>query len=126
MSKDLSFDLTLLGKVEHSLLPKLINHYDIYIQNSLIEGNPKAVLEAMSCGAVVLCRDSPGMSQLIENNVNGYLYDSFNFHKVISTLISNKDLHLIKENARKFIIDKYNYSEYLKSLNIIIQTSISD
>ena len=123
LSRNLRFDLTFLGKVEHGLLPKFINKYDIYIQNSLIEGNPKSVLEAMSCGAIVLCRDSPGINQLIDSNFNGYLYNSDNFHNVLSTIISNKNLKYVKANARQFIISNYNYLNYIKTLEKILQSS---
>ena len=125
LSKKLSFDLTLLGKIDHNLLPTLINKYDIYIQNSLIEGNPKSVLEAMSCGAIVVCRDSPGISQLIDSNRNGYLYNTDNFDNVISTIISSNNIDMIKSNARQFIVNNYDYITYLKSLKKILKSSIS-
>ena len=124
LSHKLRYDVTLLGRVDHSLLPGLINKHDIYIQNSLIEGNPKSVLEAMSCGAIVVCRDCPGIGQLIESKLNGYLYNSDNFYDIINTIISNKNLNLIRSNARTFIINKYNYSLYIKSLNVILESSI--
>ena len=125
LSNELSFDLTLLGKVEHSKLPDLINQYHIYIQNSLIEGNPKSVLEAMSCGAIVMCRDSPGISQLIDSKQNGYLYNSYDFHIILSNILSNPNLKSLKDNARKNIVDNYNYLSYIDSLHEILKSSFS-
>ena len=125
LSNKLCFDLTLLGKVEHSLLPELINQYDIYIQNSLIEGNPKSVMEAMSCGAVVVCRDSPGINQVIYSRSNGYLYNLNNFHNIISNVVSNNELISIQKNARKYIIDNHDYSSYIRSLDKIFQFSFA-
>ena len=123
LSDELKYNLTLLGKIDHSRLPKLINQYDIYIQNSLIEGNPKSVLEAMSCGAIVVCRDSPGMSKLIENTVNGYLYNSNNFKNVLKDILANQKLKYVKINARKVIVDNYNFLNYIKSLKEILKVS---
>ena len=101
----------------------MINQYHIYIQNSLIEGNPKSVLEAMSCGAIVMCRDSPGISQLIDSKQNGYLYNSYDFHIILSNILSNPNLKSLKDNARKNIVDNYNYLSYIDSLHEILKSS---
>ena len=80
----------------------------------------------MSCGAIVVCRDSPGISQLINNRFNGYLYNSNDFHDVLSIILSNKTNKSIKSNARKYIVDNFNYLKYMNSLNAILRSIIPD
>ena len=117
----LNLDLDLLGRINHYDLPLLINQSNIYIQNSIFEGNPKSVLEAMASGSIVLCRDSPGMDQLIIDQFNGFLYNSDTFNDVINNVASSKSLLTLTKNARNYIIKNCSYSSYISQLNIIFK-----
>ena len=64
------------GKIHNSALPKLINQYEIFVLPSLYEGNPKAMLEAMSCGLAVVGSKVPGIQEIIEHDVNGLLCET--------------------------------------------------
>ena len=64
------------GRVSNRILPKLINQYEIFVLPSLYEGNPKAMLEAMSCGLAVVGSKVPGIKKIIEHNVNGLLCET--------------------------------------------------
>lgn len=66
-------DARFLGAIENSLLPKFINASSIFILCSLYEGNPKSLLEAMSCGATVIGSSVDGISSVVEHNENGYI-----------------------------------------------------
>ena len=62
-----------VGNMPHRELPQLLNAATVFVMPSLYEGHPKALLEAMSCGLPVIGADSPGIRELLEHGVNGYL-----------------------------------------------------
>jgi glycosyltransferase involved in cell wall biosynthesis len=48
----------------------------VYAQASSMEGHPKAVIDAMACGAVPVVADSPGLGSLIRTGSTGVLIPS--------------------------------------------------
>ncbi len=83
-------------------------------------------LESMSSGTVVIANDIYGISDYIENDINGYLININNLNSWIDrifTLVENeKEYSRIQANARNSIIKEYNlermsneyYSMWLK------------
>ena len=73
--------LRLSGPVDD--IVELYQIADVFILGSYNEGTPNVLLEAMSCGLPVICRDLEGISNfLIFPGKNGYLfsdYESFKF-----------------------------------------------
>lgn len=62
-----------LGKVDHRNLPRLMRQSRIFALPSLYEGHPKAAIEAMACGMVVLGSDVPGVRDTIVHGESGWL-----------------------------------------------------
>ena len=48
----------------------------VYLSSALWEGLPFAVLEAMSCGKALLLKRAVGNVDLVEEGINGHLYDN--------------------------------------------------
>lgn len=108
-----------LKNIPNSKMPDLYNQYHFFILFSLYEGNPKTLLEAMSCGLCVIGSNSPGINNVISKN-NGLilnLSDYFNIPIQLNKIINTNLLNHIKINARDHIISKY-------SINNIIQEEI--
>lgn len=57
----------ILGLVKNNEMPGLLNKYPVYVIPSFWEGNPKTLLEAMSCGLAVIGSDAEGISDCISN-----------------------------------------------------------
>jgi glycosyltransferase involved in cell wall biosynthesis len=55
------------------MLPKELVKHGIFFLISEYEGQPKSLLEAMSCGLAVIGRDSIGINDIIKHKKNGYL-----------------------------------------------------
>ncbi|RBN50351.1 glycosyl transferase family 1 [Flavobacterium psychrolimnae] len=73
--KQLNFIVYLKNRpIRNEELLKLMNHSYIYIANSLSDGLPNALLEAMGMGCFPI-QSNPGnvMSEIIEHNKNGFL-----------------------------------------------------
>lgn len=73
----------------------LLNIADAFILPSYAEGLPISILEAMSYGLPILSTPVGGIPEIVENGVNGYLFqpgDKNGIFQAILQLLSNKDL----------------------------------
>lgn len=112
LTKLYNIDVTFHGVIQNDLLPSYYQRSKIFILCSNYEGNPKAMLEAMSCGCPVIGTNIPGIQNLIDSS-NGYLIDSnyMNLNSLLLKIINNqKLLCLLGNNSRKKIIKNYSLS----------------
>ena len=99
------------GNVPNRELPAFMNRSSIFILPSLYEGHPKTLIEAMSCGLPVIGTDSPGIKELIDHGVNGYLCgtDSESIGNAIEELMSRPKLRKkLGRNARQFTVENFS------------------
>lgn len=104
-------NLQLSGSIPHSKLPAILNRAKIFVLPSLIEGQPKALLEAMSCEIPVIASNIPSHREIIKNNINGILSrtNSNDIAQHIKYLITNTILQKkLAVNARKTIISSFD------------------
>ena len=83
---------------------KDISYSKLFVLSSRFEGMPNALMEAMGLGLVSISTDCPcgGPRELIENTINGFLYDVGDYKGLASILkhvTSEEDLSLIGEKA---------------------------
>jgi glycosyltransferase involved in cell wall biosynthesis len=75
-------DLGILDRIRlHGPLPEpdvagLLRRSDVFLQASLSEGMPTALLEAMSCGLPVVATDVGGTREVLTDGVEGFLVPS--------------------------------------------------
>ncbi len=55
---------------------------DVYLQPSLWEGMPNALLEAMACGCCCIASDAGGIPDVIEHGVNGFILPCSQLHRL--------------------------------------------
>lgn len=85
--------VNLLGKLPFEELSKIYKNYKIFVLSSNYEGNPKAVLEAMSNGCLIIAKDTKNLREIIEDNVNGLLYENDSeLLELITNGLNNIDL----------------------------------
>ncbi len=86
-------NIKVTGWVDRSEVEKNLRAADLYISTALWEGLSYAVLEAMSMRLPLLLTNCPGNNDLVENGINGFLYDypaqAIDF---INQYISNQEL----------------------------------
>ena len=102
--------IELLKPIPNDELMKKYSNYRIFLTGSKFEGNPKAVLEAMSSGCIVMSFDNENVEEVIKNNENGILFSNF---QEIGTLlkgnINNKEnFERISTNAVKSTEKKFS------------------
>lgn len=122
-------NINFLGLFPNNKIPEIINQYEIFILPSIYEGNPKVLLEAMSCGIACIGTNVHGINTILEHNENGYLCGTSvkAISEAILNLYNNEKLReQIGKNARKFILencslDTIKKKEYLFYKEILAQ-----
>ena len=105
--KELNVDAKHLGVFPNDKIPEILNQYQIFILPSMSEGNPKVLLEAMSCGIACIGTDVKGINNIIHHKKNGYLCDisSDSIKDAILTLYNDEYLRTeLGKNARQFVL----------------------
>ncbi|MCL4235825.1 MAG: glycosyltransferase, partial [Deltaproteobacteria bacterium] len=66
-------DADFVGTVAHDRLPSLYADADVFVLPSLIEGHPKALIEAMACGLACAGADVEGIREVLTDDETGLL-----------------------------------------------------
>jgi glycosyltransferase involved in cell wall biosynthesis len=99
--------------VNDEILVKNLNKAKLFIFTNPQEHFGMVVAEAMSCGIPVLVPKGCGVSEIIENGKNGFLFseDFSDFLTQFQKAINSSNT--IKKNARKTIIEKCSISKFI-------------
>lgn len=65
----------LVGAVLPCKVQEYMKNNDILVMNSILEGKPMTIIEAMSYGMPIITTNVGGISELLENNVEGIFTD---------------------------------------------------
>jgi glycosyltransferase involved in cell wall biosynthesis len=94
---------------------------DVFLLPSRREGLPRVILEAFSFGIPVIASNVGGVSEVVVENYNGFLFQSENvdeFLKKIGIFIQNPKLVLeISENCIKTVEEKFLSKHMLHRLS---------
>jgi glycosyltransferase involved in cell wall biosynthesis len=105
---------TLKGKIKNTTLQTKYQDYKYFILNSHYEGNPKALLEAMAAGCVVLVRYHSNLRGIITNKQNGFFYKSDEeLEKTIMSL-ENYNLEKISGSARLYVHKNITLEQHIE------------
>lgn len=111
VASDISVDVEWKGVVSQKDLPLELQKSDIFVLPSFSEGNPKSLLEAMSCGLACVGTRVPGIEAVIDNGVNGITCElnTESLRESIEMLLKNDDIKKqIGVEARKTIEERYS------------------
>jgi glycosyltransferase involved in cell wall biosynthesis len=102
---------------------------DVYLQPSLWEGMPNALLEAMACGCCCIASDAGGIPEVISHGENGFVVPRSHLHRLGEAVLEYLDMPLDERNrisqaARNSILKEYSLSPEKKQLQIVIDRLI--
>lgn len=111
LAQRIKADVRFLGIHRNQDLPRVFAGYRIFILPSLYEGNPKSLIEAMSCAKVVIGSNIDGINDLIQDGVNGILC-GISAQEIACAILRVKDDFALQEklgnNARRSILENFN------------------
>jgi glycosyltransferase involved in cell wall biosynthesis len=100
-------------------------HCDVVVIPSLHEGMPNVMLEAMSCGKIVVASNLAGMKDVIVHGENGFLFNPYqegDLQKIIDEVFSLtlEQVQIISLKAHQTMINDYSLrterKRYVKEL----------
>ncbi len=105
-----SVKVNFLGNLSHDELMGIYKNYKIFISSSFFEGNPKAVLEAMSSGTLVVSYENNNIKFLLNHDVDSILFNDFSeLKKIINNIFDDEKKYLeLVENSYKKINSIYH------------------
>jgi len=111
-------NINFLGLFPNSKIPEILNQYQIFILPSIDEGNPKVLLEAMSCGIACIGTNIEGINNIIKHKKNGYLCETTpeSIREAIKTVYKDVNLRKnIAKQAREFILNNCSLKKITES-----------
>lgn len=109
--KNLSNKVCLIEQVPNNKMREFYNKASLMILLSKIEIFGMVILEAMACGCPVMASATPGASDVIKDNINGFIVSKMDPSDIagrISRIFDdNMKLGIIRENAVRTIREKY-------------------
>jgi glycosyltransferase involved in cell wall biosynthesis len=111
------------GRFKYDILPKILNHYDLYISTSSSDaGLAASTSEAMSSGTLVLSSDNSENKYWIEGR--GLLYKTNDIEelsqKIIESInLSNVERKKLIEKARNKVVKENDYNGEMKKMEIL-------
>ncbi|MBE9209987.1 glycosyltransferase family 4 protein [Nostoc sp. LEGE 06077] len=99
---------------------------DVYLQPSLWEGTPNALLEAMACGCCCIASDAGGIPEVITHGENGFIMARSQLHKLGEAVLECLAMPLankshITQAARDRILTEYSIAQEQQRLQRVIE-----
>lgn len=121
-------NISFTGFIDRDRLKEHYAHADVFVLPSLSEGMSLAGLEAMAFGMPILCSDHSGINDLVEDGINGYVFQTGNLEDLKSKIcwfIENKSKccsmgKRSREIALEHTWERY-YDDFAKILNEIVK-----
>jgi len=117
-----------LGWVARDEVPHYLNQMKLFVFPSYTEGLPRAVQEAMACGAVVLATPVGAVLDLIKDGETGFILEDNSPECIAKNVISalnDPNLGNIAKTARALIEKEYTYEAVMERLNKSLGTLAS-
>ncbi|MEP0263903.1 glycosyltransferase family 4 protein [Dokdonia sp.] len=123
------------GVITPEKFRELLSDSRAYVQHSItsnigdMEGTPVAIMEAQASGIPVISTRHGGIKDVILEDETGFLCDEKDVDemaKFMIRLLKNKsEAQTMGQNARKRILENYTISHHIKTIDTVIEDTIS-
>lgn len=108
--------ITLIGSLPHNQVVDYYkeHHFDLFINLSLSEGIPQAIMEAISFGIPVIATNVGGNCEIVKDNISGFLVDvEINENQIIQIIekyykLPEDEIIKKRKNTRSFWEKTFN------------------
>lgn len=109
IAQKLNLNVTFTGRIKRREIPRVISAMDMFVNPSLTEGLPIAVMEAMAMRKPVVATNVGGTQDLVRDGENGFLVpprDVSALSSAIKKLVQDADMRLKMGVAGRAIIER--------------------
>lgn len=107
-----------IPKVPYTKMPNLFKKADIFVSTSRSDGLCIALLESMACGVFPVVSNIPGNRELIDDGINGYLFDTNSpgtlAEAVIKTIRNPEIMWSAMNKNQQLIKKRYTEAQQMK------------
>jgi glycosyltransferase involved in cell wall biosynthesis len=102
---------------------------DVFLQPSLWDGMPNALLEAMAAGCGAIASDAGGIPEIITPGVDGVIVPRWQLHRLAEAILEWADAgedeqRRIREAARRRIVEGFNFRQERERLSGVVSRLI--
>ncbi|MHA1272225.1 MAG: glycosyltransferase family 4 protein [Promethearchaeota archaeon] len=110
-----SISLTHFVRYPYNLMKKIYNQSKVLILTSRFEGVPTTILESLSCGTPVISTNVGGISEIIQDGINGILLpnrlNSLNISSIMDLIEDEKKLKQYGKKGRQLILEHFSWKK---------------
>jgi L-malate glycosyltransferase len=111
---------------DQKIVAQYLRLCDVYLQPSLWEGMPNALLEAMACGCCCIASDAGGIPEVIVHGESGFVLSRFHLHKLGEAVLeclgmTPEEKNRITQTARDRILTEYSIDQEKLQLQMVIE-----
>lgn len=126
---DLTEKIMFMGKIPNEKIPEYMVAADVFVLPSLSEGFPVVLLEAMAAGIPIISTKIRGLTEIVENNANGFLVNPKNPEEIadkINIILTNENLakKISKTNKQRSMF--YDWKNIVGTLEKLYNSTITD
>jgi L-malate glycosyltransferase len=98
---------------------------DVYLQPSLWDGMPNALLEAMAAGCLAIGSDAGGIPEIITDGANGVIVPRWQLHRLGDVVLellerSDEERTRIRQAAREHVMQEFGFDQEHRQLQQIL------
>lgn len=119
LSNRLKSGVVFSGEVNNSDIPIYMAAADVLVNTSYSEGFPMTILEAYAAGLPVVCPKITGLSEIVRQGVNGFLYESNNEYsamQAIDHIMNHSDIRQQIGQSNKEKSKQYSWDNVVRRL----------
>jgi glycosyltransferase involved in cell wall biosynthesis len=119
--------VTVIPLLDRDAMPDLYASHDVFVFPSLVEGMPLTVLEAMASAMPVVTTNTCGMSDLIEDGVNGLLVpaaDSIQFAHATLSVCTSIQWRKILGSAAQETVRRFTWPSVARDLERVLRSAV--
>ncbi|MBW4512726.1 MAG: glycosyltransferase family 4 protein [Scytonematopsis contorta HA4267-MV1] len=117
-----------VGYKSQSEVREYLQQTDVFVMSSFAEGIPVVLMEAMASGVPVVATQIAGISELVEDSVNGYLVppgNSLELAESIKKLLNNSQIReTFGKKGREKVEENFNINHEVAKLHSLITNAL--
>ena len=113
-----------IDDIPNEKIPEILRQHDILCMTIRFEGLPAASLEAMACGIPVVAANVGGLSELIINGFNGYLFEKDSPKLLAKSIEKATNEKWDYANIAKWAEENYSWKKWAQRITEIVKENI--